>query len=518
MTASFEIDAGARVAGGRLAAPALAWLALGLAASLLSVGGRWSLPLAAWIAPVLLLRFSRSVGPATAIAALCAVSFLQMAWAGVEYATDLTSTAATTVLTFVLGAMFAIPYIVDRLAAGRLSGAGRVLLFPAAWAATEFVVSANLPVGASIGVRAFTQGEDLALVQLVALTGPYGIGFLIALGASVANHIWETPTRVVLLRAGGAFAGLLVAVIVHGEARLALGGLPDAAPRVTVAGITPPAALREAARALVTPANFPPSAATRAALAAPSMKALYSRIADALLAQTEQAAAAGAQIVVWSETAAPVLEADKPALLRRVAAAARASNVYIDAAIGVPFARNETYLFAPSGAALWHYRKNHPVPGLEPVAPFENAVPVAATPLGRLANVICYDGDFPALTRVAADVLLLPGWDWPAMGQTHTMKMARLRAIENGYSLVRVDYAGVSAAFDPYGRALAMQDTVPGRSHTLIVEVPARRVATVYGRIGDAFAWACLALALWLCVSGFARRARGDDRARPVRR
>ena len=208
---------------------------------------------------------------------------------------------------------------------------------------------------------------------------------------------------------------------------------------------------------------------------------------------------------MWSETAAPVLEEDKTALLQKISAAARVDGLYIDAAIGVPFERNETYLFAPDGTQLWHYRKNHPVPGLEPVAPFQNAVPVVTTPFGRLANVICYDGDFPALTRVAADILLLPGWDWPAMGYTHTIKMARLRAVENGYSLVRVDFEGLSGAFDPYGRLLAMQDTLPGESHAMIVDVPAKRVATFYSRTGDVFAWLCLAIALGLCSLGIVR-------------
>jgi apolipoprotein N-acyltransferase len=149
-----------------------------------------------------------------------------------------------------------------------------------------------------------------------------------------------------------------------------------------------------------------------------------------LSAETRQAARAGAQLIVWSETAAPTLEADKPALLQRVAALARAEGICIYATVGVPFEHNETFLFAPTGAELWHYQKNHPVPGLEPIAPVTNDPPVIDTPVGRLSNVICFDGDFPALTRVPADILLLPGWDWPEMGYTHTMKMARLRAIE----------------------------------------------------------------------------------------
>ena len=74
-----------------------------------------------------------------------------------------------------------------------------------------------------------------------------------------------------------------------------------------------------------------------------------------------------------------------------------------------------------------------------------------------------------------------------------------------GYSLVRVDFEGLSGAFDPYGRLLAMQDTLPGESHAMIVDVPAKRVATFYSRTGDVFAWLCLAIALGLCSLGIVR-------------
>lgn len=479
--------------------PGLVCLVIGIAAMLASVGGRWSLPLAAWIAPIFLLRFSRVNRQLRAVAGLAVASFLQLLWLGVEWNVNLNTDTVTTSLTFVLALALTIPYVVDRLVASRLNAVGRLVLFPAAIAAVEFIVGSNLPVGTSIGVRAITQGENLALAQIVSLTGPYGIGFLIAIAATVVNHIWENPTRGTLLRWGAGLLATLVAAVAFGQARLSWAGRANPPSSVKVAGITPSADLRERAADLVTVDNYPPSPQTKEAVATPAMKDLYARVADELLGETRRAARAGAEVVVWSETAAPVLEVDKPSLLQQISSVAQEEGIYIDASIGVPFERNETYLFDPHGKELWHYRKNHPVPGLEPVEPFKDAAPVVDTPLGRLSNVICYDGDFPALTRVPADILLLPSWDWPEMGETHTMKMARLRAIENGYSLIRVDFDGVSAAFDPYGRVLAMQSTLDGQGHTLLVDVPANRVTTVYGRIGDVFAWLCIGTALGLC-------------------
>ena len=88
------------------------------------------------------------------------------------------------------------------------------------------------------------------------------------------------------------------------------------------------------------------------------------------------------------------------------------------------------------------------------------------------------------------------------------MKAARLRAIENGYSLVRVDYWGVSGAFDPFGRVLAMQDTTPGKPYVMLVDVPVKGVATLYAVAGDWFGWLCAAAALALCAIGLGRRAK----------
>jgi apolipoprotein N-acyltransferase len=479
----------------------LLWLAIGLAVSLFSTGWGWNLALAAWIAPVFLLRFSRTSRPAIAIGVLAIVSFLQIAWMGLESATNLFTSPVLTLLTFILAAIFVVPYALDRLFVARLNSIGRLLLFPAAAAAIEFIVGAVLPGGTSMGMRAFTQSNDLALVQIISLTGPYAIGFLIACCATVINHIWENPTPGTAVRWGGKFLVVLALIVLFGEVRLAIASWGSVGQTVKVAGITPTIAPRLDASRMVRMANFPPTAADQAAVSRPQMKALYTSVQDELLANTRIAAKTGAKIVVWSETAAPVLETDKSALLDKVAAVAREDGVYIDAAIGVPFERNETYLIAPSGAEQWHYRKNHPVPGLEPVAPFKNDAPVIETPFGRLSNVICFDGDFPALTRVRSDIMLIPAWDWSEIAYSHTMNLARLRAIENGYSLIRIDFEGVSAAFDPYGRVLAMQDTLPGQSHMMIVDLPTRRVTTLYNRIGDIFAWLCIAMVLTLTGS-----------------
>lgn len=214
------------------------WLGLGALSWLFSVGGRWDLPLAAWLFTVLLLRFSRTnrVGPATGLIWLISVlAVLFWAW---ESAVPLNP--ITTAACIVYGTVYAAPFALDRLLAPRMGLVGRLLFYPAAHAACEFLMASFSPQGASYGLLAVTQHANLPLLQVISVTGPYGIGFLISTFATVANGVWERSWREMRLVVGG-YAALLVAVIVGGEARMAF--LPPRPDYVSVAGISPSTAV-----------------------------------------------------------------------------------------------------------------------------------------------------------------------------------------------------------------------------------------------------------------------------------
>lgn len=483
-----------------------AWLLAGCAAAVFAAGSRWDIPLAAWLLPFCLLRFGRASPLALALIGVLAVCLVQVGIYLVVSAVPFN--AMTIVLGLTVGAVYALPFALDRTLGARLPAAARIVLFPVAAVAGEFAIGAVLPLGTAVGMRAITQGEELALLQVISIAGPYAVAFLIGCAATIANRWLEEPDSRSARRWAVAFVTTLAVIVAAGQARLAFNAPSTKTSTVKIAAITPDRDLRIAASDLLSGENLPASAEAVARVSTPEMRARYVLIADQLLDDTRRAARAGAKIVAWSETAAPSTQADKGALLARVAEVARSEGVYVNAAIGVPFERNEVFLFGPDGHQLWHYRKNHPVPGMEPVAPFNNPVPVVSTPYGRLASLICFDGDFPDLARVDADILLTPSWDWPEVSYAHTMRMVRLRAIENGYALIRPVFNGTAAAFDPFGRTLAMKDTLPGGRHVMIVDLPTHSVPTFYGRVGDLFAWMCVASLLALTVLGLLHRRR----------
>jgi apolipoprotein N-acyltransferase len=117
-------------------------------------------------------------------------------------------------------------------------------------------------------------------------------------------------------------------------------------------------------------------------------------------------------------------------------------------------------------------------------------------PFGRAGGAICYDYDYPGMglehARLGVGIVALPSSDWRGIDPIHT-QMAALRAIEGGFSLVRSTRFGLSGAIDAHGRLRARRSSFDGGDRVLVAELPARPTPTLYGRVGDALAWACLA-------------------------
>lgn len=470
----------------------------------LSVGGRWDIAVAAWAAPVLILRYTRIMLPMVGLAIAWILSIAAALWWIFQVAVPVTPITLAAGLAF--GTIQWLPYLLDRKAGMRLGIVSRLLLFPASVVVAEWAMGTFSPLGTAYGLKAVTQYANLPLLQVIGITGPYGIGFLIAWFATTVNHVWEQDgTAKSDKNVVATFAAMLTLIVVGGALRLAWSTPPD--DYVRVAGIVPSRAVLNTSNARLgydlQGGTRPPVQAELARIDPARQSQAFAIVHDELVANTRQAARAGAKLVVWSENAAVTRKDDLPGLLARIATIAREEGIYLNAAVNVPFVTDETHLFGPDGRELWVYRKARPIPGLEVYAPGDGKIPVVNTPFGRIANVICYDADFPALLKgVDADILLVPGGDWPEIGRVHTLRMASLRAIENGFALFRQDFNGLSAAFDHHGNVLATQDTTRSDRNTFFADVPTKGRATPYRLFGDVFAVLCLIAALGWTVKG----------------
>lgn len=491
------------------------WLALGTLLGLLTYGA-WLVPAIVWISPIFTIRFLRTQpalrGMALALPATAAMLAVLLRDVvpipGVGYGIFI-AVAAT---------MGLLPYLLDRLLAPRLPAFAATLVFPLATVGLEFL-NAQGEWG-TWGATAYTQAGNLPLTQLISVTGLWGVVFLMGWAASLANWAWEQGWRWERVRGGAAlYAGLLALAFGFGYVRLAaaapgeavrIAGIPSDMPNLVSRDEDHNALMGRVIAGTSDPAD---RAAARAVFAANN---------DRLLERSAAEARAGAQIIFWAEGNATVLKEDEAALLARGQALAREQGIYLGMAMAVltPGAErpleNKIVLVTPEGQVGFEYLKAFPVPGGEAAASVIGAplLPVLDTPYGRIGAAICFDMDHHAYIRQAGaqgvDILFAPANTWPEVARTHA-DMARMRAVENGLTVVRPASNGISVAADRYGRTLAQSDFWQTNGATLAVSVPAQGAPTLYTRIGDAFAYAAVAglalLALWAALRGMRRRA-----------
>jgi len=485
------------------------WLALGTLCSLFAANGRWDIPLAAWLGPLFLLRFTRTRKPMSGFALAWLASAIAMLF--FLYQSQLLDDPLVIMVCLLLSTMLTLPYLLDRLITPRLrlgSGVLATLLFPLSRVVFEYLTSFTPTIG-SIFSLAYTQYGNLPLLQLISVTGVYGVSFLMAWFASVGNWIWEQRFSWPKIRAVTLFYSVLLAlVLLGGNIRLTF--FSPAGQTVRVAGISAPVSMLHLIPAQAQMVQMLKTDPSRLR----SLLAIYdNRLLD--LSRTE--ARAGAKIIVWPEVGGYVLASDKADFLERAQTLARQEGIYLDMGLAV-FQPPATYydqaiLVDQDGSVDWTYNKTYPAPG-DPEKPGQGIVPVVETPYGRLANVICFDADFPNLMRQAGsqevDMMLVPGNDWAGIDPWHTQH-AVFRAIENGYSLVRQASNGLAMTVDYQGNVLTATDYYTTEQQTMIASVPVKGVWTIYAHVGDLFAWLCIAGMLFL--AGFATFASRERRS-----
>lgn len=459
--------------------------------------------LAVWLAPVFLLRFARTQRAVVALPVLAVVHY----GATVVALRQIIPTPDVYLLGLI-GEVALVNYALDKITAARRNGLARTLVFPASYVVTDWLFGqGSLGTTASPAYALF---GNLPLTQLVSLTGIWGLVFLTAWLAPVVNEVWERGIDWPVLRSSLLpFTAVLLAVALYGSVRVAFFARTSAT--VRIAALAADRNLRDQVKtSLVELAQLDTAARI-------AVREKLTPIVDDLLDRTQQQAQAGAKIIVWAEGAAFLLKEDEPAILARAQTLAQQEGIYLEMGIVTvlhtdhfPFGENRAILIDPTGAVVWDYFKAiHPMGDAYLFAPGPGVMPTVQTPYGRLATVICFDGDFPTLMRQAgqsrADILLVPANDWAPVHVVHA-RVATFRAVENGAALVRATGNGISLAVDDLGQPLATVDYFATDKATLVADVPTHGRPTLYARIGDAFTYLCMAGLVTLLILAFFRR------------
>jgi apolipoprotein N-acyltransferase len=356
------------------------------------------------------------------------------------------------------------------------------------------------------GSIVYTQYGNRPLMQLASVTGLSGIAFLVSWFGPVVNFAWDRQFQGAQAASALIFYGVILGlVLLAGGARLAFSRYSKT---VRMAAIGWPDGLVGMDTVMRVFTLKPLEDAEQ-----PALRDAYLILQDYFLAESRREARAGAKIVVWPEINLMVFRSDEDAFMERARQLAREEHVYLLMGIGVHrlgearALENKAVLVDPAGEIAFSYVKIHPVPGIEAMvsARGDGRPPTQDTEYGRLASVVCYDMDFPPLLRhvgrARADIILVPASDNKTITHLHHVQ-AVFRAVENGVSMLRATRWGLSSAVDPLGRTLATMDDALAAQKVMVAQLPTSGVATIYSRIGDLFAWLCVAGLLGAIVLG----------------
>ncbi|MBN2416881.1 hypothetical protein JXO52_13620 [bacterium] len=464
-------------------------------------GGDQPLEAAVWIAPILLLRFFREVkwwvGLLVTLPLLTAVTMLA------DNGMTPIPVTIVIVLTLIRMLLGLIPYLLDRVLRESLPRSLRTLLFATAAVAVEAYLASEFTGGTWFN-PAYGIG-NLPLLQVTSVLGIWGLLFLVYWTAAVLNELWEQRREFGRVRRLS-IVWLAVILAVHGFGIVRLHRAVPAATSMRVAGLTPGPEYRDEMmgifRKIYTDSRqgvFDPD----------SLRPAVTAHFRTLLAESQTLAAGGSELVAWSEGATFLFSSDEEASVNEAKRAAAESGAYLALGIVVledscqsllaaeqPFVTNKVILISPEGETVWQSAKYHRAPGFERMMTIkgDSLLPRGAIPQGIITGAVCYDMDFPAYIRQAgrmeSGLIMAPSNDWPEIIHTHAA-MARMRAIENGTSLLRPTSSGISLAADAYGRIRAWVDAGESGGAPLTAVLPVHSLRALYTVLGDVWMRVC---------------------------
>ena len=342
------------------------------------------------------------------------------------------------------------------------------------WTAVEFLRSQG-PLGFPWALLGASQHRAIPIIQIASITGIYGVTFLVALVNGVLYAM--------LTRRAEPFPVVVSIAIVAAALLWGVSGLRHPFPATFMAAALQP--------------NF----STRPGRGS----ATVARDLAVLRQLTHEAAVRGAALIVWPETASPVDLFGAGGALGTIRSWARSDRVSVLATSFEQTLTNSVFSLAPSGTLTGRYDKVRLVPFAEAGERPGIAPALLPTPQARIGIAICFESIFPEIARRSvlqgADLLAVVTNDAWFDGRTAPAQhsaLAPFRAIEEGRYVVRAANQGISAIFDPFGRVLG--ELPLGARGVLTARVAPISGLTVYARIGDAFGWATVLVAVGLVL------------------
>ena len=391
-----------------------------------------------------------------------------------------------------------------------------------AWVALEWVRTWLLggfgwnPLGVALH-------QDLAMIQIVDITGVPGLSFLIVfvnlIVVIVVRRIISEFGPVFLTRIRWEFSAtmaLIAFVFAYGVHALLRKDRSPTVPLRTVA-IQP---------------NIPQSEKQDLAMEEEIFERLDRLTSLAALSQPHT------QLFIWPEASTPrSMFADEVNHDFVMEQARRTGSALLIGTLDFDLEGdyNIAALFTDNGRTLQRYRKIHLVPFGEylPLRPLSSAIPAVgqlvpsdftpgteykvltlSDPPIRLAALICFEDSLGVLTRrfvgQGAELLVNitnDGWFAQSPAASQHLANALFRAVENRRPLIRCGNTGVTCAVDIYGRVDLWINPFEEGFSAREVSVPTTSALTFYTRYGDWFTALSAGIVLLAAADSMRRRA-----------
>jgi len=458
------------------------------------LNGRWIIPIAAFLAPLFLIRFLRFHRPLKGCLLLILVGWVSnifiwkemMPVAGFFYY----------FLMLMMSVFTSITYLIDRVYSQKERGIISSLVFPSVYVLMEYIVVSTNPSG-SYGTLAHTQ-SSLPLLQIVAITGIWGVTFLVMWTASIINWLWDNSfERKNILLVFWVYGIPFLSVILYGQFRLST-NIESNTVRVASINISKISLNKrfEALDKIYRKKDWS------------EYDTVSEQSNNIFLNHCHIAVSAGAKIVFGVETVISLTKGKEIGFIEQAKVLAQNDSVYLGLPTqvllqGFPEVRPENKIIwiSPKGQVLFVYYKAKPTPGEGTYG--DGLLKYFDSPYGRISTSICFDMDFPELINQVnnkkVDIMLVPGSDWPEITPYHTY-VSSFRAIEHGFNLVRSATKGLSASFNYKGQLLSSMDFYKTNELILYSDIPTTGQKTIYSILGNYFAWLCILF--FIIISG----------------
>ncbi len=448
--------------------------------------GKWTLPIAAFLSPIFLIRFLRFQKPTKGFIFLVLAGYISniFIWKGALPSSGL----IYYVITFMMSLFTAPLFLIDRIYSQRINGIVSTFVLPSAFVVMNYIVVSTNP-GGTFGALETTQSY-LPLLQLVSITGIWGITFIIFWTASVINWLLDNNFSVDVLRKTlWMYVVPIIIIILYGQIRLSF---------TATNGTVKIASLNIPAKEMQHIFSNQPDTVTE-------------KINNNFLTNCEIAAKSEAKIIFGNEVMLNLNSDKENEFIEKAKTVAIKNNIYIGLPLLIyledkPNERpmNKITWISPQGEILLTYYKAKPTPGEGNYG--DGKIKYFDSPYGRISSVICFDMDFLQLMKqvhsMGIDIMLVPGNDYEEITPYHTYA-ASFRAIEQGFNLVRSASRGLSASFNYKGEILSSQNYFTSKGAIFYSDVPMKGQRTIYAIVGDMFVWISLLLFVSISISFF---------------